>query len=168
MEEESEEDNIESVEDLEKQEFVFADQGELLVCRNLNVQRIVENDWLRHNIFHLRCTSHGKVCDIITDGRSFENVVSSNMVDKLKLKAEDRPRPYNLSWLDKKKEVKVSKRCLVQFLLVKSIKMKFFVMWCLWMLAIYFLVDHGNMIERRFMMVTKTHILFTRMGSKSY
>ncbi|GJV17113.1 putative CCCH-type zinc finger family protein [Tanacetum coccineum] len=45
----------------------------------------------------------------------FENVVFSNMVEKLQMKTEDHPHPYHLTWLDKKKEFKVSKRCLVQF-----------------------------------------------------
>ena len=54
----------------ENEEVVYANQGEFLVCRNLSVQRKGEDDWLRHNIFHTRCTSHGKVCDIIIDGES--------------------------------------------------------------------------------------------------
>nr|GEY34704.1 hypothetical protein [Tanacetum cinerariifolium] len=94
---------------------VYADQGELLLFRNLSAQRKSKDDWLRHNIFYTRCTSHGKVCDIIIDGGSFENVLSLNMVKKLQLKTEDHPHPYHLTWLDKKKEFKVSKRCLVQF-----------------------------------------------------
>jgi len=93
----------------------FADEGELLVCRNLSIQREEDNEWLHHNIFHTRCSSHGKVCDVIIDGGSFENVVSSNLVEKLQLKIEDHPQLYKLSSLDKKKEVKVSKCCLVQF-----------------------------------------------------
>ncbi|GJZ33589.1 RNA-directed DNA polymerase [Tanacetum coccineum] len=46
---------------------------------------------------------------------NFENMVSLNMVGKLQLKTQDHPHPYHLTWLDKKKEFKVSKRCLVQF-----------------------------------------------------
>ncbi|KAH7679182.1 Acid proteases protein [Dioscorea alata] len=97
------------------EEAVHADEGELLVCRSLNVQRTQEDNWLRHNIFHTRCTCRGKVCDVIIDGGSFENVISSDMVEKLQLKTEDHPHPYGLTWLEKKKEIKVSKRCLVQF-----------------------------------------------------
>ncbi|KAH7682941.1 Zinc finger CCHC-type protein [Dioscorea alata] len=96
-------------------EVVHADEGELLVCLSLNVQLLQEDDWLRHNIFHTRCTCRGKVCDVIIDGGSFENVISSDMVDKLQLKTKDHPHPYRLTWLEKKKEIKVSKRYLVQF-----------------------------------------------------
>ncbi|XP_039118850.1 uncharacterized protein LOC120254982 [Dioscorea cayenensis subsp. rotundata] len=37
------------------------------------------------------------------------------MVDKLLLKIKDLQHPYGLTWLEKNKEIKVSKRCLVQF-----------------------------------------------------
>nr|GEV30348.1 Gag-Pol polyprotein, putative [Tanacetum cinerariifolium] len=37
------------------------------------------------------------------------------MVKKLQLKTKDHPHPYHLTWFDKKKEFKVSKRCLVKF-----------------------------------------------------
>ena len=39
--------------------------------------------------------------------------------------------------------------------------MKLCVMLCLWMHVIFFLVDHGNMIEKRFTMVIKTLTLFS-------
>ncbi|GKE14640.1 hypothetical protein Tco_1422217 [Tanacetum coccineum] len=83
--------------EFENEEVVYADQGEFLVCRNLCVQGKGEDDWLRHNIFHTRCASHEKVCDIIIDGESFKDVISSNMVEKLQLKGEDYPHPYHLT-----------------------------------------------------------------------
>ncbi|GJY32427.1 RNA-directed DNA polymerase [Tanacetum coccineum] len=39
-----------------------------------------DNVWLRHNIFHTRCTSDGKVGDVIIDSESCENVVSETIV----------------------------------------------------------------------------------------
>ena len=44
------------------------------------------------------------------------------MVEKLQLKMEDHPQPYKLSWLRKGNEVKVTKRCLVQFSIGKNYK----------------------------------------------
>ena len=41
--------------------------------------------WIRNNIFHTKCTSHGKICKVIIDTRSFENLVSKEMVQKLGL-----------------------------------------------------------------------------------
>jgi hypothetical protein len=69
----------------------------------------VEDEWLWNIIFHTRCTSH-------------ENVVAATMVEKLKLKTEDHSEPYKLQWLRKGNEVKVNKRCLVEFSIGKNYK----------------------------------------------
>lgn len=37
-------------------------------------------------IFHTRCTVEHRVCDVIIDGNSGENMVSNEMVSKLGLK----------------------------------------------------------------------------------
>lgn len=76
---------------------------------------VEEDDWSRHIYFHTRCTSHGKICDIVIDGVSCENVVSSTMVDKVKLSVEVHSNPYKLTWLRNGNDVKVMKRCLVEF-----------------------------------------------------
>lgn len=44
--------------------------------------------WLRYNIFHTRCTSSRKVCNLIIDGGSCKNVVSQEIVEKLNLQRE--------------------------------------------------------------------------------
>nr|GFA15132.1 Gag-Pol polyprotein, putative [Tanacetum cinerariifolium] len=53
-----------------------------------------------------------KVCNVIIDGGSCSNVVATNMVEKLQLKTEDHPRPYNIHWVRKGNEVKVNKRVI--------------------------------------------------------
>ncbi|KAJ0975418.1 hypothetical protein J5N97_017383 [Dioscorea zingiberensis] len=73
------------------------------------------DDWLRNIIFHTTCTVANKVCKVIIDSGSCENVVSKDVVQKLQLKTEQHPKPYNLSWLSKGTEVKVDRRCLVSF-----------------------------------------------------
>ncbi|XP_061364670.1 uncharacterized protein LOC133308096 [Gastrolobium bilobum] len=111
-------DNVDEQEEAESEEvgIVYADTGESLVVRRvLNVDMVNDETWLRHNIFHTKCTSRGKVCSVIIDGGSCENVVSTTMVEKLGLKTEEHPQPYKLSWLKKGNEVKVTKRCLVCF-----------------------------------------------------
>jgi len=78
-------------------ESVLADCGEsLVVRRSLHTTTVKEEPWLRHNIFHTRCTSQGKVCDVIIDSGSCENVVSNYMVEKLELPTKDHPHPYKL------------------------------------------------------------------------
>lgn len=67
------------------------------------------------NIFHTRCTSKGKVYNVIIDGGNFDNVMSPKMVEKLGIKAYKHPCPYKLYWLLKESEIKVDKHCLTSF-----------------------------------------------------
>ncbi|GJR23290.1 reverse transcriptase domain-containing protein [Tanacetum coccineum] len=105
----------------DQEEITYADSGEMLVVRRaLSTVTNEDESWLRHNIFYTRCTCEGKVCTVIIDGGSCENVISTTMVDKLSLKTEEHPQPYKLSWFKKGNEVKVSKRCLVKFSIGKK------------------------------------------------
>ncbi|KAM1788439.1 hypothetical protein ACFX11_038731 [Malus domestica] len=56
-----------------------------------------------------------------------ENIVSQDMIDKLKLQTEPRPRPYRIAWFKKGNEVKFSRRCLVSFSMGKNYKDQ---VWC--------------------------------------
>nr|GEZ57252.1 RNA-directed DNA polymerase [Tanacetum cinerariifolium] len=57
----------------------------------------------------------GKICTVIIDGGSCENMVSTTMVEKLGLSIQNHPDPYQLTWLKKGNLVKVTHRCLVLF-----------------------------------------------------
>lgn len=104
-----------------QEEITYADSGEMLVVRRaLSSVTNEDESWLRHSIFYTRCTYEGKVCTVIIEGGSCENVISTTMVDKLNLKTEEHPQPYKLSWFKKGNEVKVSKRCLVKFSIGKK------------------------------------------------
>jgi hypothetical protein len=109
------------------EELVVADQGESLIIRRSLHASTKEAHWLRNNIFHTRCTVAGKVCDVIIDSGSCENVVSNYMVDKLKLPTESHPHSYNLQWFNDGSEVKVTKRCLVTFSIGEKYKDQ---VWC--------------------------------------
>jgi hypothetical protein len=85
-----------------------------------------ENDQ-RHNLFHSRCMIGGKVCQLVIDSSSCENVVTEEVVDKLALETEKHPNPYQLEWLKKGNEVIVSKRYLVSFSIGSRYKDK---IWC--------------------------------------
>ncbi|KAL9275453.1 hypothetical protein AKJ16_DCAP13225 [Drosera capensis] len=69
-----------------------------------------DGSWLRNNIFHTKRTSGGKVCSMIIDGGSCENVVSTIMVEKLGLKTKEHPQPYKLSWLKRGYDVKYDRQ----------------------------------------------------------
>jgi hypothetical protein len=105
-----------------EEEITYADRGEALVVQRSLKVTYVEDEWLRNNIFHTRCTSHEKVCNVIIDGGSCENVMEVTMVEKLKLKIEDHPEPYKLQWLCEGNEVKVNKRYFVEFFIGKNYK----------------------------------------------
>ena len=66
----------------EEEEVAYADQGKAIVVQcNLKVSCVVEDkNWVRKNVFHTKCTSHGKVCMVIINSGSFENDVSFEMV----------------------------------------------------------------------------------------
>nr|GEW15244.1 hypothetical protein [Tanacetum cinerariifolium] len=100
-------------------EVVYPDRGELLVTRQLlNIAVFDQDDdntWLRTNIFCTQCTTKGKICTVIIDGGSYENMVSTTMVEKLGLPIRNHPDPYQFTWLKKGNLVKVTHRCLVHF-----------------------------------------------------
>nr|GEU28732.1 hypothetical protein [Tanacetum cinerariifolium] len=112
-------------------ELEYPDRGEALVIhRVLNVailKSINDNSWLYDNIFRTKYTSKGKIYDKIINRGSCENVVSTYMVEKLGMKTEDHPEPYQLTCSKKRNTIKVSKGCLVQFSIGKSYKDE---VWC--------------------------------------
>jgi hypothetical protein len=72
--------------------------------------------------FHIYCTSQGKIYDVIIDNKNYENDISKNIVGKIKLDTKNYPYSYKLKWLHTKIEMKVNKRCLVEFLFSKNYK----------------------------------------------
>ena len=52
---------------------------------------------------------------MIINGGSTDNLVSKEMVSKLKLKREKHPQPYQISWMKDDHKVLVSEQCLVKF-----------------------------------------------------
>jgi hypothetical protein len=112
----------ELVDEGSEEEWTYADQGESLVIRRILKSTYIEEDWLRNNIFHTKCTFSGKVCNVIIDGGSCENVVSTTMVEKLNLKTEPHSHPYKLQWLKKGNDIQVTKKCLIQFSIGKNYK----------------------------------------------
>ena len=86
----------------------FANFQCLVVRRTLNIQ-MKDDDSQRANIFHSRCFIKGNLCSLIIDSGSCSNVVSSYLVDSLKLHCTKHPKPYHLQWLNECSEVKVTK-----------------------------------------------------------
>nr|GEX76509.1 reverse transcriptase domain-containing protein [Tanacetum cinerariifolium] len=101
------------------QQVVYPDQGESLVVQRVlsaGVDKTADDTlWLRNNIFRTKCTTKGKVCTVIVDGGSCDNMVAKTMVDKLELLVQDHPEPYQLTLLKKGNVVRVTQRCFVHF-----------------------------------------------------
>ncbi|KAH9725143.1 Endonuclease [Citrus sinensis] len=86
-----------------------------------------KDKWLRQNIFQTTCTIGGKVCRMVIDSGSCENVISKEVITKLNLKTEPHQTPYKLTWLKKGNQVTVSKHCLVSLSIGSIYKDK---IWC--------------------------------------
>ncbi|XP_026451907.1 uncharacterized protein LOC113352281 [Papaver somniferum] len=95
----------------------YGDQGPcLVVLRNYFTPKLDEGDrWPHHKIFQTTCKIGGKVCKLVIDSGICENIVSEEVVRKLKLETKEHTSPYSLSWLNQGSEVKVTKRCLINF-----------------------------------------------------
>jgi hypothetical protein len=69
----------------------------------------VENPMQRNSLFRTTCKTKDRVCKVIIDSGSNDNLVSTEMVEKLGLDMTAHPTPYKVSWLQKGHQVKVSK-----------------------------------------------------------
>jgi len=67
----------------------------------------------RHQIFYSRCSVKDKVCNLLIDNGSCENIVSSLLVDYLELTMEPYPHPYTIRWIKKGPCIKVTNLCQV-------------------------------------------------------
>ncbi|PKU81761.1 RNA-directed DNA polymerase [Dendrobium catenatum] len=97
-----------------KPTIISADEGNLLILRRL-LSSQKEKQEQRHSLFRTRGTIQDRVCQIIVDSGSCENIASRTLVDKLQIPTENHPQPYKLSWIQRGNEVEVTKRCLVHF-----------------------------------------------------
>jgi hypothetical protein len=66
-------------------------------------------------LFRTACKTKEKVCKMIIDSGSIDNLVSTKMVEKMDLDTISHPSPYKVSWLYKGHQVMVSQQCKVEF-----------------------------------------------------
>jgi hypothetical protein len=81
----------------------------------LTPEKEVEDTAQRTRLFRTTCKTKGWKCKVIVDSGSTDNLVSTEMVEKLELETTDHPSPYKVSWLQKGHQVSVTKQCLVEF-----------------------------------------------------
>jgi hypothetical protein len=81
----------------------------------LKLEKEVENLVQRNSLFRSACKTKDRVSKVIVDSGSTDNLVSTEMVEKLELETISHPISYKVSWLQKGHQVTVTKQCLVEF-----------------------------------------------------
>ncbi|KAL5548403.1 hypothetical protein UlMin_003634 [Ulmus minor] len=89
-------------------------------CGKLLLTPRIDEASQRNAIFRTRCTIKGKVCDVIIDSGSSENIVSKSLVKILKLKIEPHSTPYKIGWVMKGVEISVKATSTFTFSIGKS------------------------------------------------
>jgi hypothetical protein len=81
----------------------------------LTLEKEAENPSQGNSLFQNACKTKQGVSKVIVDNGSKDNLVSTEMVEKLELDTIIHPSPYRVSWLQKGHQVNVTKQCLVEF-----------------------------------------------------
>ena len=77
--------------------------------------KVIDESVQRRSLFKIVCKVEGKCCKLIVDSGSTDNLVSTDMVDKLNLGKIVHPKPYRVAWLYKGHQVFVREQCQVKF-----------------------------------------------------
>lgn len=95
--------------------FLEPDEGDQLSCivERLLLTPKTDSFPQRHSLFKTPCTINGKICTIIIDSGSTENIVSQKLVTALNLPVSPHPTPYEVTWIKKGGEVQVNNICSV-------------------------------------------------------
>jgi hypothetical protein len=91
-------------------------RGVMVRMKSLTVHKVlltpekeVEDIAQRTKLFITTCKTKDWKCKVIVDSGSTDNLVSTEMVEKLELETTDHPSPYKVSWLQKGHQVIVTK-----------------------------------------------------------
>ena len=90
-------------EDVAIEEAILLDKGASLVVNKVMLKQAKEvtEPTQRKTLFRSICKVQGKCCQLVIDSGSTENMVSTEVIEKLKLKKKENPTPYRVSWLHK-------------------------------------------------------------------
>jgi hypothetical protein len=81
----------------------------------LKPEKEVDSSAQRCRLFRTTCKTKGWKCKVIVDSGSTDNLISTEMVEKMELKTNKHPSPYKVTWLQKGHQVCVMRQCLVEF-----------------------------------------------------
>ena len=88
----------------------YPEQGEALLLR-----KVIDKSVQRRSLFRIVCKVEGKCCKLIVDSGSTDNLVSTEMVDKMNLRKTIHPEPYRVVWLHDDHQVIVNEQFQVKF-----------------------------------------------------
>jgi hypothetical protein len=75
----------------------------------------MENPFQRNSLLRTASKTKDRVCKVIIDSGSMDNLVSTEIAEKMELETVSHPSPYKVSWLQNGHQVTVTKQCLVEF-----------------------------------------------------
>jgi hypothetical protein len=81
----------------------------------LKLEKEMEEPVYRTSLFRTTSKTKYIVCKVIIESGRIDNLVSTDMVEKLELKTAEHPNLYKVSWLQKGHQVMVSQQCQVEF-----------------------------------------------------
>jgi len=101
---------------------VAEEDGEEMVCvvRRLLYTPTQADESQRKRIFEGMCSVTNRVCKLVIDNCSCENLVSQSLVEHLKLKTQPHPAPYNIGWIKKGPSMKITQQCYLPLSLGKT------------------------------------------------
>jgi hypothetical protein len=80
----------------------------LIVQRVLSAQIEKAEQNQRHILFQTKCVIKERSCRMIIEGGSYNNLASSEIVQKLALTTKPHPHPYYIQWLNNSGKAKVA------------------------------------------------------------
>jgi hypothetical protein len=95
-------------------EYVEGGRSPMMRKVLLTPEKEVENPVQRNRLFRTACKTKDRVCKVIMDSGIIDNLVSTEMMEKLELETIEHLSPYRVSWLQKGHQVNVTKQCLVE------------------------------------------------------
>ncbi|KAJ9552803.1 hypothetical protein OSB04_016848 [Centaurea solstitialis] len=81
-----------------------------------------KEDGQRKNLFRSYCSINKKICNLIVDNGSCENLVAQKLVDHLGLSTQPYKSPYALGWVKKGPQARVTQVCKVPLSIGKYYK----------------------------------------------
>jgi hypothetical protein len=117
-EEEREDDDEGKFQDAEEEAHTYCEFETyvvFVVTQILSVQVKEAENGQRHSLFQTRAKLEGKVCKIIIDGGSCNNLAIKQMVEKLGLKLLHHPHSYHVQWLNDSGDIKIGYKVNIPF-----------------------------------------------------